>query len=166
MKPKTIHTTESILARTEEEGNCMLWKGYIANKTPQVEHNGKMTNVRRVLLELAGTPSTADFLAPKCKNSRCVNPEHIEPQTRKQHMVNMAHAANKGAVGMIRKARSAKARRAREGALGKENAMLIAASEESGPVLAERYGVTRSTINSIKRGKTWSAGLNPFAGLM
>lgn len=144
----------------------MLWKGYIANKTPQVDHNGKMTNVRRVLLELAGKPSTAPYLAPKCNNPRCVNPEHIKPMTKKQHMEKMAHAANEGAVGMIRKARSAQARREREDSVGIETARIIALSEESGPVLAKRYGITRSTVNNIKRGRTYSAGVNPFAGLM
>ena len=37
-----------------------------------------------------------------------------------------------------------------------DDVLVIHASDESGPVLAERYGVSRVTISHIKRGKTWS----------
>ena len=39
-------------------------------------------------------------------------------------------------------------------------------STESGPALADRYGVNRSLINRIKRGDAWKDYTNPFGGLM
>ena len=42
----------------------------------------------------------------------------------------------------------------------------IRLSEDSGPVLAERYGVNRSLIGGIRRGTAWRDYSNPFAGLM
>jgi hypothetical protein len=41
----------------------------------------------------------------------------------------------------------------------------IRLSDEPGPVLAERYGVSKSWINKIKRGEVWRVLSSPFAGL-
>lgn len=46
-----------------------------------------------------------------------------------------------------------------------EQAREIRASEDTGPVLAERYGVNRSLIGSIRRGVAWRDYSDPFAGL-
>ena len=49
-----------------------------------------------------------------------------------------------------------------------EQAREIRMSDESGPVLALRYGVDKSLINGIKAGRNWKeySNTNPFAGLM
>ena len=46
-----------------------------------------------------------------------------------------------------------------------EMAREVRASNESGPVLAKRYGVDRSLIGSIRRGEVWKDYSNPFDGL-
>jgi hypothetical protein len=49
--------------------------------------------------------------------------------------------------------------------LSESNAQEIRLSEETGPVLAERFGVSRSWINKIKRGRAWRVLSSPWQGL-
>ena len=166
-KQRSIHTIESLLARTEEEGDCRLWTGYRANGVPQVYREGRMVPVRRVLLTLAGKNcSGAAFVPCVCGNARCVAPKHIVQRTMEHHIQAMARAVNTGAVKQIRIAKLTQTQRASSRIGSAAVAREIAVSAESGPVLAERHGVSRSTINNIKRGRSWASGTNPFAGLM
>ena len=166
-KVPKIHTIESLLERTVEEGDCHLWTGYCANGVPQVHHQGKMVAVRRLLLTLAGKDGTAAAFVPcNCGNPRCVEPAHIVQHTAAHHMTRMALAAGTGSAKQIRIARLTQTRRAASAIGSIEVAREIAASTESGPVLAARHGVNRTTINNIKRGRTWATGTNPFATLM
>ncbi|MBF5006865.1 hypothetical protein [Diaphorobacter caeni] len=166
-KAPKIHTIQSLLARTVEEGSCRLWTGYLANGVPQVHHGGKMVPVRRLLLTLAGIDcSAAAFVPCNCGNSSCVEPKHIVQLSFRHHMSAMARTSNAGAVKQIRIAKLTQTRRASSRIGSVTVAREIAISAESGPVLAKRYGVSRSTINNIKRGTAWAAGANPFAGLL
>lgn len=49
--------------------------------------------------------------------------------------------------------------------LDEEKAQEIRLSEEPSPVLAKRFGVSKSWVTKIKRGKAWRVLSSPFAGL-
>lgn len=163
-KPKTVHTVKSLLARTIEEGDCLLWTGYHGNKVPTVSHDGKLYPVRRLLSILAGKPhKDGTWYAPRCGCQSCVNPEHISALTTKQHMMKMGKAAKGNPV------RAAKVRAYRQSIsiIGtQERANEIRMSAENSRALAARFGVSKSTICNIRSGRAWKDISSPWAGLL
>ena len=165
-KPKTIHTIDSLMALTTEEGNCRLWNKYLGNGTPMVYHDGKLIQVRKLLLTLQGIEVKTRYTATTCNNPLCVEPSHIVQRTSKQHCSHMAKALSNSPSNQSRIIKITKARRAQAAKITQEQAIEIRMSDESGQVLAERFGITRTRINSIKRGESWVQEFgNPFSGL-
>lgn len=163
-KPKKLQTMESLLARTIEEGECQLWPGYIGNGVPQVSHNGKVVSIRRLMLELLGKAvDPTDYASPRCHNTACVCPEHIVHRTAAQHARAMAKAPTRNED--LRAAKLAATARKGDTKISIEKAREIRCSDETGPVLAERYGVGKGLIARIRRGEAWREFSNPFAGL-
>ncbi len=165
------HTIESLKARTIEEGDCWLWQGYKANGTPQVCHprpgfSSKMYSVRRLMRDLlTGKPTPDGHYVTRCGSSECVNPEHILFRTDDQHMQRIGRGSAMGNI-----TRSMKLRKYRmsigHSKLTEAIAQEIRLSNESGPVLAQLYGVDKSLISKVRRGTAWRVLANPFAGLM
>lgn len=164
-RPISYQTMETLLARTVEEGECLLWEGSMGNaRVPQATHGGKMVPVRRLMLEFQGKPPTStDFVSCTCGNHLCVSPSHIQRRTKEEHVVAMGSSPNRKRLARASKLASyAREHRAK---LTMEQAREIRCSDESGTVLADRYGVHRCLINRIKRGEAWRGYSNPFAGL-
>ncbi len=69
-----------------------------------------------------------------CRVKACCNPDHLELVTRRENLM----------------------RRVKRNALTADQVLEIRGSEASGVVLAARFGVTRTTISHIRRGRTWS----------
>jgi len=165
-RTNTIHTLESLRAWTTEEGDCLLWGKYLGNGVPMVYHDGKFIQVRKLVLRLSGVPPLGCYTAARCGNPTCVELTHIVQRTAKQHHSHMGKQVSLAPTNQMRIAKITKARRASVGKINQEQAIEIRMSEESGPVLAERYGVTRTMIARIKSGKSWAQDFgNPFAGL-
>ena len=166
-KPRTTHTLESLKARTIEEGDCWLWQGYIQNNTPQVAHyidgKKKMVSVRKLMRELdTGRPQPKGHYSNTCGQCDCVNPDHTLWRSELTHMRSMGRG--KGSV-----TKAAKLREYRISAgkvkLDESKAQEIRLSDDSGPVLAERFGVSRGLINRIKNGRAWRVLSSPWQGL-
>lgn len=165
-KPKTIHTIESLMAWTTEEGDCRLWDKYLCNGSPMVYHDGRLIQVRKLMLMLAGTHVWGKYIPAKCNNPRCVEMDHITQRTAKQQHVHMAKKVSTSPSNQSRIIKITKARREQVGKITQEQAIEIRMSDESGPVLADRFGITRAMVNRIKRGQSWVQEFgNPFAGL-
>lgn len=166
-KPKTIHTLESLTAKTTEEGDCRLWTGYRGNaNTPMVYHDGKLIAVRKLVLQLHGVPIVGTYHGTSCGNPLCVEHSHIVQRTPKQHHKHMGKLVSRSASNAARIAKITKKKREQVGKITQDHAALIRLSDETGPVLAERYGVTKSLVNRIKAGRAWAVEFgNPFAGL-
>jgi len=161
-KPIAVQTMETLLARTVEEGECLLWGGYIGNSVPQVSHKGKVIAVRRLMLEFQGKVLRAgDHASTKCRNHACVHPEHISHRNKFQHSAAMLSAPRNEEV---RAAKLAAFRR-KTAKLDMDKAREIRCSEESGPTLAAKFGVNKALIARIRRGEAWREFSNPFAGL-
>lgn len=167
-KARTTHTLESLRQRVIEVGDCWEWQGYHQNNTPQViAYPGgvkKMVSVRRMLRELVtGQPQPDGNYSNTCGNHRCVNPDHTIYRNESGHMRDMGRKRKVSAVtaNKLRKYRV-------ENGLAKldeSKAQEIRLSSEPAPVLAERFGVSKSWITKIRRGKAWRVLSSPFAGL-
>lgn len=162
-KPRKVHTVQSLLERTVEVGECLEWQGYYGNFVPYVSHEGKMISVRRLLRLLDGQPAPTGYYATSCDNPKCVNPDHIMYRTEKRHMSRMARS-NISTPTKAQKIRDAHIKGGRT-ALDESKAQEIRLSDEPGPVLAQRYGVSRSTIAKIRSGMAWRIFTSPFRGL-
>lgn len=167
-KPRTEPTLDSLKARTIEEGDCWLWQGYLQNNTPQVVSyaTGKkrMVSVRKLMRELlTGQPQPNGHYGHTCGSPACVNPDHTIWRGERAHLVHMAKKRTVSTV-TANKLRKYKMESG-QAKLDESKAQEIRLSDEPGPVLAERYGVSRSIINKIKRGEVWRVLSSPFAGL-
>jgi hypothetical protein len=164
----TIHTIDSLMERTIEEGYCVEWSGYAyAGNNPQVSHDGKMIAVRKLvmLLNERKVPDLAYFKTT-CGNDLCVRLEHIKVVDQKKHMQVMNAAVDHQNPLRIAKLQSASAHRRK---LSQEQVDDIMVSDESSRVLAQAHGVSHGTITKIKANRARrivNASLNPFAGLM
>ena len=112
-KPKTYHTIESLMARTEEVGNCIEWQGYFQNKAPYVQHGERFLSVRKLIKELLdGSSSEKLSYGTICGNHRCVNPDHISARNVLQHMRHMTSKVDyNDPVRIVKLQKSAQGRR-------------------------------------------------------
>lgn len=158
---KTIHD------RCDEVGECWIWKDAVGKQGYPIMRlrPGGCLLVRRVAVALDGRPAAArQPVTCTCDEKRCCNPKHLKPST--PSAVAKAAAARGSFSTRSRAAKIAAGKRSSGAAkLTLEQAREIRASEDTGPVLAERYGVNRSLIGSIRRGVAWRDYSDPFAGL-
>lgn len=164
MMPQKIHTIESLKERTIDDAGCWIWTGYHGNKVPNVFHNGKMVQVRKVICELLGKtlPKTV-YLNVSCGHGSCVNPDHMKIYTRQQHMDAIRKIAHQSKT---RIANVQKHKREHNSKINEQIAQDIRLSDESGPVLAERYGISRTLISRIRRNMVWVNTNHPFLSLL
>ena len=152
---------DRILGRTREVGGCLEWAGYaVEGKFPQIRVEGKLYPVRRLVWMLTRGATRSDlWVANSCNNPLCVNPDHLIAHTRAKAMT--------GAVRTVsHRVKISNAKRSKS-VLTMEIVREIRASEESNPVLAERYGIGPGYVSHLRRGNTvWKEYVSPFAGLM
>lgn len=166
------HLIKRIQEQSIEEGDCWLWQGHIKdNKLPVInvfiEGKWKCMPVRRAIKVFEGARlfSRQHQARTSCGNQLCVNPEHVymfQHKGSRGARVNKHHRTPDQLVRITLAAQKHKSK------LDWDKVNAIRASNETGPVLAERYGVAKTTINNIKAYKLWKPNYsnNPFAGLM
>jgi hypothetical protein len=160
---------QRIKSRCIECGDCHEWQGSATKSPtgtmyPSVRVNGKAKMVRRIVYEAThGSIRAKHAIRTTCGNDLCVNGAHLATNTTSQ-IATIAARAGKFS-GFARSAKIANSKRARDAKLTQEIATEIRFSEETGPVLAARYGVNRSLVVRIKAGKAWRDYSNPFMGL-
>jgi hypothetical protein len=160
-----IHTVDSLKAMTVECGDCWEWQKYIANGTPYVCHDGKMTSVRKLFTSLMGGYLPAKwFISTKCDNQKCVNPDHYMKLSRSA----MSSRNGKKAVQSVgKRIKIQKLKQASYGKLSWEKVDEIRASDEPSRELAKKYSVDKSLICRVRANKAWRRfENNVFAGLM
>jgi hypothetical protein len=98
-----------------------------------MKRDGRLLSAHRVVWEEAHGPLPKKArIHHLCETKACVRLDHLSPE--KNHCSHMQRHAPK---------------------LTMEKAREIRASSESGVALARRYGVSRSEISLIRRGKHW-----------
>ena len=163
----TFHTLETIMQRTQEVGDCVEWQGYVANRSPQVSHGGKITTVRKLIRELQGRPTPMGvFVSATCGNHLCVNPAHLIDRTMSQHAKMMSSKIDYDAPVRIAKLQKSAAGRRK---ISDEGVAAALSDPRSSRAVADEHGVHKSLIARIRRGQAHrqlNAKTNFFAGLM
>jgi hypothetical protein len=152
---------DKVTAHAAPDGECLIWKGGLAaGSCPSCRINGKTVAVRRALWEAMGNvlpPKGKGAIVAKCKEDRCVAPEHL---------ISKRRGTKKGTKRPTStRVRMSKGRRS-VSRLTEADVSAIRASTATQKVLAEQYNVCRRTIGDIKSGQTWAPLSNPFAGLI
>jgi hypothetical protein len=103
----------------------------------------------RYAYELAYGPIPDDLcVCHRCDNRACVNPAHLFLGTRADNLADMRQKG-RGAKG----AEHGRSKLTEEQVLGIREA---AAAGEFQPAIAERFGVSRETVNLIHNRKIWT----------
>lgn len=147
-------------------GDCWEWCGCMNGSVPIMKYNGRVANVRRLVLIDRGVPMKGYIATYTCGNPKCVRPEHTARSTRGQMnrriMADMSSATN-----ALRSQRIAEVKRQTHAKLSQAEVDQIRASDDTHQDLAARFGVTKSLIGRIRRGEMWRTfSASPFAGLL
>lgn len=98
-------------------------------------------------------PGLVAYAVDHCRHRHCVNPNHSRVGTRHQHGEYVRK------TGMLKnrpsKVAASKANGRGKSRITSELAREIRSRTEASNVLAQEYGVARSTIQAIKSGKHW-----------
>lgn len=151
---------DRILGRTREVGGCMEWAGYaVEGKFPQIRVDSKCWPVRRLVWVLTRGATRSDlWVSNSCDNPLCVNPDHLVAHTRGKAM--------KGSVRTVAHRVKISNTKRQKSVLTMEMVREIRSSDDTNPVLAERYGVAAGYISHLRRGNAvWKEYVTPFAGL-
>ena len=80
----------SVWKKVDASGDCWLWTGYITPLgygTLTVRRLGRGFKAHRLVYELLVGPIPVGLeLDHLCRNTRCVNPDHLEPVTHAENM--------------------------------------------------------------------------------
>jgi len=168
MRANTVYTLKSLLERTTKDGSCLLWDGYMDNGVPMVCHDGKMVQVRKLVLLLKGVELKGKFRSCSCGDPRCVEPKHIVQRSAQEHQAYMIKKGVQSPNNAVRIAKIAMTRRKMLAKITQEQANDIFLSDEPNRVLAARNGISPSQVSNIKTRKAWKQHLDfgsPWAGL-
>lgn len=157
----------SIARHTVEVGECLEWTAYSRGATPQMRVSlGDGTSagmyVRRVQWTLSrGTDPGKLLITTRCGNPRCVRPEHLKAISMTENGRRCAKREN----GTLRRSLCIQAAAQRNAKLTPEAVREIKDSSEPGTAIAARLGVHQSTVNNVRRGRTWRES-GPFAQMV
>ena len=156
---------EKIQRHVSLDGEFWQWHGCMQGAVPMMKHDGKVANVRRLVLIERGVPMKGYIATYTCSNPACVNPEHTGRSTRTQmnrrNMAEMSCATN-----TLRVKRIAEIKRLTNAKLSLDDVRQIRASDDTQRNLAARLGVTQTTVGRIRRGEMWKTfSASPFSGL-
>ena len=156
---------EKIQCHVALDGECWQWHGCMQGAIPMMKHDGKVANVRRLVLIERGVPMKGYIATYTCGSPACVNPEHTGRSTRTQ-MNRRIMADMNTATNTLRVKRIAEIKRRTSAKLSQADVDQIRAADEKQQDLANRYNVTKSLIGKIRRGEVWQTfSASPFSGL-
>lgn len=155
-----VYTLDLVKSRCQVDANdgddaCWLWQGCSNGGIPYGWHEGRLRSMRQVVLELhRGKKMRSEFVVqPSCGEPGCLNPRHLK-EVHRRVLARDNRGLEPAPVRTARLRRQALANgRAK---LDMDKAREIRLSDEGSAVLAERYGVTRKTINCVRRGEHWA----------
>jgi len=138
----------AFLALIHKTATCWLWLGAKTRAGYGRFGRQKGYHAHRRSYELHKGPIPEGLLVcHTCDNPPCVNPDHLFLGTSADNSQDMA-----------RKGRGMQGEKARTAVLTKEDVLAIKGMLDAGVVhrsIASKYGVERSTITAISRGKNW-----------
>jgi hypothetical protein len=155
-----------IYSRCQEDGDCLLWtQATSSHGTPYAQHNGSVTNVRRLTWTLQHDMPIRhkQQITSLCGNARCLSPDHLRARTVSE--VHQAMADMGRYKSSVSSAKKALARR-NGSRWTMDTARDIRADERTLEAIAKHYGMSKANCWSIKAGRTWRENVGSvFAGL-
>lgn len=157
IKPKPSHcsydywTINRMLERSVDDPvtGCRVWNGSV-NKPGgygRIRYKYKNCRVHRLFYTLMMGPIPEGMeLMHTCDNPLCINPNHLTPGT---HAENIIDAYTKGRKTVAQGPKHPRF------VLTHEQAIHAIASDETGAAIAQRLGVSKSTICRLRNGTTW-----------
>ncbi len=141
---------ERFWACVEKAEGCWVWQGSVANSGyGTLLVNGSLKLAHRLSYELHKGPIPVGlFACHTCDNRPCVNPDHLFAGTPLDNVLDM-----------MQKGRGLKGEQRHNAKLTEKDAAEIRRVYAEGGVsyakLAEAYGVNRSLVGFVVRGKIW-----------
>lgn len=142
---------DRVMAKIEKAPNgCWNFTGLLSGghgdaKYGVISHGYRNLYAHRIAYEDAkGTIPEGLQVCHSCDNTICCNPDHLFLGTIQENTQDS-----------LEKGRRARGTKNSQNKLTELQALEIRASTESGVVLGVRYGVSRTQISNIKRGKQW-----------
>jgi len=134
------------LDKVEQTSGCWLWRGSRHGKGyGHFRVGGDIHKAHRIAYEIfRGSVSDGLLVCHACDNPACVNPAHLWLGTNDENLDDRQ-----------RKHRQAHGERHSRAVLTESDVLAIRGAVEPIVVLAERYGVTLSTIRHAKLGLSW-----------
>ena len=141
--------------RSEKQGDCVVWlRGKVCIGYGRFGFNGRLYLAHRVAKYLAGGATEAEFSNPKvifrhkCNNPSCIKPSHIILGTQLDNMRDrdLAGRTSKGMQRPGAKLSNAQVREIKK---------LLRSRFFYRYIIADAYGVAKSTIQAIDENKKW-----------
>lgn len=138
----------------EPNSGCFLWTGPVQDTGyPKITVNYRTRRATRVSYEVHKGPIPEGMcVCHKCDVKSCINPDHLFLGT---HQDNMDDMVAKG------RSRDRRGERSPLAKMTDEQILLIRADIRSNRAIAAAFGLRKSTISDIKRGRTWRHLLPP-----
>ena len=156
----TFGTIEKILARCDEDADCMLWHGR-RDRANQPKIGG--LSARRVTWKLAnGEIPKKRVVTVTCQNSMCLNPDHLALTTRGDVVRKTSGRLD---VNVRKKASGRRFAREKLSKITMDIARSIRASDKTAADLAQELGVSPSLIYKVRSNRSWVESASMWAGL-
>jgi hypothetical protein len=153
-----VLSVERVMAHAAWDGECLLWKGAMANGTcPVCRVGGKTVVVRRAMwVALGKTLASKAAVLAKCGEDGCVAPEHLFLSKRGPKLGSKRTAATRARMATARRAASR---------LTEADVQAIRVARAPLKELVAAYGMCKRTIQDIRSGASWAPMTGPFSGL-
>ena len=138
---------------------CWIWTGGIGQDGyGKLKRHGKTVRAHRVFYEhFVGVIPQGLVIMHSCDNPLCVNPKHLSPGT---HLENELDKDLKGrrspSPSISHPHLMPRGEASGTSVLTEVQVKNILSETDTAKVVAEKYGVSKSTILSIRSGKTWT----------